>query len=274
MTYTTVLVHAESNPQAAERLTLAAQVARKFDATLLGVGVEMVDWMGLSDPYGMVAAEWVALAREQVDKDLATAEALFRSHAGAGRHEWLALSDAPAPALSRTARRADLIVAGCAPLDDTAPLRTADAAELILQSGRPVLVAPPGAVDLRAERVLVAWKDSREARRATADALPFLKRAEEVVVMEVCDAEGVYDAEQHTLEVARHLQGHGVTARPRVKVAEAARAGVELNIEAEAIGADLIVSGAYGHSRLQEWVLGGVTREFLRRPERFVLFSH
>lgn len=274
MTYATILVHAESDPDAAPRITMAARVALDFDATLLGVGAEMYDWLGLSDPFGMVAAEWAALARKQVENDLAAAGALFRSHVGGARHAWLALSEPPAPALARVARRADLIIAGGAPVDDTAILRTADPVELILLSGRPVLVAPPRPVGLRAERIVVAWKDSREARRAITDALPFLKRAEEVVVMEVCDAESVVAAEEGAHEVAQHLKSHGVIARSRVKVADAARAAIELNIEAEAIGADLIVAGAYGHNRLQEWVLGGVTRSFLRRPERFVLFSH
>lgn len=274
MSYKTILVHAESNPAAAPRLDTAAAVARRFDANLVGLGAEMLDWVGVSDPYGMMAADWLTVMREQMELDLTAAEARFNTHAEGARHSWLRVMDPPAQAMARLARSADLIVTGGAPLSDRTSRFTADPADLALLSGRPVLVAPPTGGDLRASQIVIAWKDSRESRRAVADALPFLKRAEDVVVMEVCDADQPGDAQYRTSDVVEHLKRHGVKARPLVKVAVPERVSIELNSEAQAIGADLIVAGAYGHNRLQEWVLGGVTYDLLHSPERFVLLSH
>lgn len=274
MTYKSILVHGESNPATAPRLDAAAAVARHFDAELIGLGAEMLDWVGVSDPYGIMAADWLTIMREQVELDLSAAEKLFETHAAGVSHRWLRQMDPPAQAMARLARSADLIVAGGGPLKPSPSRFGADPADLAILSGRPVLVVPPSGGTLRAEQIVVAWKDSREARRAVADALPFLKRAEEVVVMEVTDVDQAGDAIARASDVADHLKRHGVKARPVAKIAIPERVSVELNIEAEAIGADLIVSGAYGHNRLREWVLGGVTHDFLHAPERFVLLSH
>ncbi|MFZ3004895.1 MAG: universal stress protein [Phenylobacterium sp.] len=274
MSYKTLLVHAEADLAAAPRLATAAALAKRLDAALLGLGAEMYDWMAVSDPYGFAAPDWTDVVRRQVEVDLQAAERLFRQAAAAVQHDWGISHEAPALALARRARAADLIIAGGAPLDGAASLRAADTADLIMTSGRPVLVAPPTGGELRAERIVVAWKDGREARRAVADALPLLKRAEEVVVMATCAAPEMEDAQAATAAVAQHLKSHGVTARACARIAPADRAGVELNIEAQALGADLIVAGAYGHSRVREWLLGGVTHTLLHQPERFVLFSH
>jgi nucleotide-binding universal stress UspA family protein len=144
----------------------------------------------------------------------------------------------------------------------------------MLQSGRPVLVAPPAGGRLALEAVVVAWKDTREARRAISDALPLLRSAGEVVVMEVCGSDEAGDAGVHVASVVKGLARHGVKARAKVQTAPPERVATELNIEAQAIGADLIVAGGYGHTRIGEWVFGGVTFDLLNYPERFVLLSH
>jgi nucleotide-binding universal stress UspA family protein len=274
MSIKTILVHAEPTPVAAQRLAAAAALAKDFDATLVGVGAEMFDWVGVSDPYGFTAGQWITVMREQMDADLKSAAEAFEKAAAGVKHEWDSYMETPALVIARLARGADLIVAGGAPLSDSGVYRTASPADLVMHAGRPVLVAPPSGGSLRGKHILVAWKDSRESRRAVADALPFLKRADEVVVMEVCETEDLDNAKARTADVVRYLETHGVKARAVAKAAPGERAATELNIEAEAIDADLIVCGAYGHSRLQEFVLGGVTQEFLRHPERFVLLSH
>jgi nucleotide-binding universal stress UspA family protein len=92
--------------------------------------------------------------------------------------------------------------------------------------------------------------------------------------MEVCSHAAAVAAEVHTTTVVEGLKRHGVAAWPKVVVASPERVAVELNIVAQAIDADLIVAGGYGHSRLGEWVFGGVTYDLLHSPERFVLLSH
>jgi nucleotide-binding universal stress UspA family protein len=144
----------------------------------------------------------------------------------------------------------------------------------MLLSGRPVLIVPPlgGTPDFNA--VVVAWKDTRESRRALADGLPFLKDADQVLILAVCDADEVDDALKQTAGVVNGLKRHGVKAGAKVVVAPSYRVATELQIAADSIGAQLIVAGGYGHSRLGEWVFGGVTHDLLHAPERFVLLSH
>lgn len=274
MSYKSILVHAEHLAAAEPRLAVAAALARRFDATLMGLGAESMDWAGVSDPYGIAAGQWLAVVAEQIQVDLAAAEKTFRQYAKDLTHEWLALREAPDYAMARLSRSADLIVAGGAPLDDAGQYRTAAPADLVLLSGRPVLVAPPTSTHLHAEQIIVAWTDSREARRAVADAMPFLRTADGVTVLEICAEDTLANAQRHTGEVARHLKRHGVKAVAKTKIAPSNHAAEEIYGEARAQGADLIVSGAYGHNRLQELVLGGVTRDLLRNPEQFVLFSH
>lgn len=274
MTFEAILVHAEPDPATGARLETAAILARRFDATLMGLGAQTIEWAGVGELSALFSGGVATTVDDQVQRDLKLASEHFERHAASTRHTWLALREPPAEAMARLSRSADLIVAGGAPLHDIAGHGGADTADLVLLSGRPVLVAPPSGGWLRAAQIVVAWKDRREARRAVADAMPFLTLADEVVVMEICDPDEFGEAQYRTFDVSEHLKRHGVKARPLAKISVPDRAGAELNLEAAAIGADLIVSGAYGHHRLQERVLGGLTRELLGDPQRFVLLSH
>lgn len=275
MTYKTVLVHAEADPKAAPRLETAAIVARGFGAKLLGLGAEMIQPAGVVDPYGVLGVEWYAIMRESVLTHLATAEKTFRCKSAGADIEWRSVEGYPAPAIARSARGADLIVCGGRPLGRLDPYATASTAELVLTCGRPVLVAPPTGGRVFGDAVVVAWKDTREARRAVADALPFLAKAETVVVLAVCEEdEEVEAARAQTADVAAWLRRHGVVAKGKVRVAPSDQTRLEIEAEADLVDADLIVAGAYGHSRMGEWVFGGVTNDLLHHPERFVLFSH
>jgi nucleotide-binding universal stress UspA family protein len=272
--YDSILTHVEPGLTSTHRTEVAARIARSFDARLIGLGAESVEPLPLSDPYsGTLTAEWIATMQKQVAADLESAQEAFRRDAAGAESEWRVVQEAPTRAMARASRAADLIVAGGAPpAGDT--YRRVDTADLVLQAGRPVLVAPAGGPHLRAENIVVAWKDTREARRAVADAMPFLMRAGEVVVMSVCDKEAVEAAELQTADVAATLRRRGIPARSVVVGAPDASVNEELNAEAAAMGADLIVAGAYGHSRLAEWILGGATRELLRDPVRYLLLSH
>ncbi|MDP3852432.1 universal stress protein [Phenylobacterium sp.] len=274
MTIASVLVHAEPDAAASPRLACAAAVAESFDALLMGVGAELLQSTAVADPFGMLAMEWQGVMRQQLEDNLKTAEQAFRQHARDLRTDWRTLYQPPTEALCHIARGADLIVAGGAPLTGADYWRQADTAELAIRAGRPVLVAPPTQRTFHGDRILVAWKDTREARRALADAMPFLKRAEAVVVMEVCAEDRVEAAEFHTSEVVAHLKRHGVEASARVEVEADERACAEINIQARSMAADLIVAGCYGHSRMREWVMGGVSQGLIHAPERFVLLSH
>lgn len=272
--YRTLLVHVQPEPAAAPRLQTAADLAHNLGATLFGLGAEMVPPLGAMDPTGLAQGAWYVEMRDQAQRNLEQARASFHA-ASSGLHtQWAAVHDMPAHAVARASREADLIVAGGMPLTEPDRYRSADSADLVLLSGRPVLIAPPAGGALRGEAVVVAWKDTRESRRAVADAIPLLARAAAVLVVEVCYRDEAKDAELRTRAVVKGLKRHDVPAQARVVIAPAERVSTELNIAADGIDADLIVAGCYGHSRTGEWVFGGVTRDLLHRPERFVLLSH
>ena len=273
--YRTLLLHVQSGEGGTARLRTAAALARKLDATLFGLAAEMVPPLTMADPTGLAApAGWYLDLDAVIRSNLAAARETFAAESLGLKTEWAWIEDMPTLAVARASRGADLIVAGGAPTGGQNKFRDCNPAELVLTSGRPVLVAPPLGGMLHANAVVVAWKDTREARRALADALPFLVQAERVLVLEVCGEGESQDAEARTAFVVQGLRRHGVKAQPRIVIAPPERVAIELNIAAEAIGADLIVAGGYGHTRLGEWMFGGVTRDLLHWPERFVMLSH
>jgi nucleotide-binding universal stress UspA family protein len=269
-----ILTHVQPQTDAQPRLAVAVDLARKLDATLIGVGVEMLQPIGASDPFGMLGGEFITAMREVIQSNLADAEAAFREATTGLQSQWLSLEDMPDRAVARLARGADVIVAGGSPLKHRDSYGWCNASELILKCGRPVLVAPPQGGELAARGVVIAWKDTREARRALADSLPILKCAEEVLLLEVCLKEEAADIAPHHGAVLEHLARHGVTARSKIVPGEPNFAADTLQNLATGLGADLIVAGGYGHTRLGEWVMGGVTADLLADPQRFVLFSH
>lgn len=272
MTIKTILVQAEASAE--PRLKTAAALAKAHGARLIGVGAEMFEPLVMADPYGLAQGAWLVAMREQLEKDLDAAGEVFERCAAGVDHEWRRIVDAPTPTLAHAARAADLIVAGGVKHDRGAGYRSADVGELIVTAGRPVLVAPPSGGELIAKRVVVAWKDTREARRAALDALPLLERAEDVVVVAVVPEHQAETAEFQTNDVATWLRGHGVPARSKVVAGFEDEASGELQLQAMSLHADLIVAGGYGHNRFTEWLLGGVTKGLLDNPQQFVFFSH
>jgi nucleotide-binding universal stress UspA family protein len=269
-----LMVHVQPEQAALPRLRTAADLARSLDARLLGIGAEMLQPMGFYDPAGVLGGQFAPALLELVQDNLKKAGEAFAKETGDLQAEWMTLEAFPAHVLARLAREADLVVAGGSPLAAHDSYRWADPAELALECGRPVLVVPPKGGTLQARKVVVAWKDTREARRALADSLPILKCADEVLVLAVCGADERADARPHTASVAAYLVRHGVEARDKVVTAPSSEVAGLLQAEAASLGADLIVSGAYGHSRLGEWVFGGVTIDLLHDPQRFLLISH
>ncbi|HMP62779.1 MAG TPA: universal stress protein [Phenylobacterium sp.] len=186
--------------------------------------------------------------------------------------EWRTAHDMPARAMAAHARSADLLVIRATAQRDY--FRAVDPGELVLHAGRPVLLAPQSDTPLRGEAVVVGWKETRESRRALADALPLLRRARTVALTAV-HGPGEGAASAAALEqVCAYLAGHGIAAEPSPIEAPDADVVDLLNARAQAIGADLIVTGAYGQSRLREWVFGGVTRRLMDEPRTWLFMSH
>jgi len=274
MSYATLLVHVDADGELGGRVRVAAGLADSFHSHLIGAAA----WM----PRPAFAVEGVIIDPEPTDAEfnemrtaLTKRGDQFRAAVGAGRRqaEWRSSLDFPTEFIAREARAADLLIIG---RDRTSydPYRSTDAGELILRVGRPVLAVPPMIETLAAKRVVVAWKDVREARRAILDALPFLHVAQEVIVVEVCEAGDEPKAQSRLKDVAGYLARHRITTvaeRARSVEGSASNALLQL-VEDESV--DLIVAGAYGHSRLGEWVFGGMTQDLLARSPVCCLFSH
>jgi nucleotide-binding universal stress UspA family protein len=275
MTYAAVMTHVQADPDAAPRLARAVEIAKRFSAALLGVAAEMVPPLAFDGGFYSLEADWMAAMRDTIDKRLEQARACFgAATADLGeRASFCSAIQLPSPALAAASRAADLIVAGGAPRRNYEAYRDVSAAELAITSGRPVLVAPPTAPPLSARSVLLAWKDTREARRALTDAMPFFERAEHVVVAAVCPEANAGQSRIEVDDVAAALQRRGISAVAKV-IVQAHPDGLHILRQAGLEGADLIVSGAYGHSRLGEWVFGGITADLLSQDEAYLLLSH
>jgi nucleotide-binding universal stress UspA family protein len=184
---------------------------------------------------------------------------------------WQASVEFPSVAVAAAARIADLVIVDRSPPPAGGDFRSLPTGDFLLKAGRPVLVLPTGKRTSESRLAVVAWKDTREARRAVSDALPLLSRSTAVVLVEVRE----HQEERPTLDDAKvFLQRHGVQARTELLSAGDLSAARQIFDFASRNGADLIVAGAYGHSRLTEWVFGGVTREILSGCSLPCLLSH
>lgn len=285
MAYPTILVHVDDSAQLAERVQLAAQLALRGGGHLIGAA-----------PTGVSRFLYHSMPPDKNDPTLALHLDMLREQARAALEKFSAQCDAARVAsfearvvddeagagLNLHGRAADLIVLG--PAD---PQARGAAAELpthvISGSGRPVLLVPGGGQTASVgRRILLAWDGGREAARALQLALPLLKDADEVsiAVFEVAASEHVV-AEALAADPRPWLAHHGVTATLAVHAIDHQRrlnrrheVGERLLSLADGVAADLLVMGAYGHSRFRESLLGGVTRTVLEAMTLPVLMAH
>ncbi len=274
MTYATLMVHLQVGQPNGPVLLAAARLAERFGAGVFGVAACQPMQLIYSDGY--IAADAFEQDRKEKDREVAAAEAAFRNafRDRSNALEWRStITLAPSCAwVADQARSADLIVTGVAAADPFDPSRRVDTGELLMQAGRPVLVVPAGADAPTLDHAMVAWKDTRETRRAVLDALPLLQRVARVSVVESAAQEDMAGAQKHVADVVAWLGRHGIAADGEAVQRNGDDAG-QLDGIARERGADLIVAGAYGHSRVREWALGGVTRSLLH-SHRCSLLSH
>ncbi|MCC6982340.1 MAG: universal stress protein [Bauldia sp.] len=273
MTIKSILVHFDIEDPAEARLELAFRLAEKLDATLIGAGACAFE--PIVQPDGAFAFATITVqTKDEIRAKLVEMGKRFTEAAAARevKAEWRHSLDLPSEAISRMARSADLVLSrpnGSRPWD---PFRAADVADVVMKSGRPVLVAPPAAKPEIAERAFIAWKDTREARRAVKDAVPILAIAKEVLVASIEEGD---DSSAVLADVVAYLGRHGVKARAETFERGPGDTASSLLSVAGDFNADLIVAGAYGHSRFREWAFGGVTRDLLSElPMTQVLLSN
>ncbi|HWU54378.1 MAG TPA: universal stress protein [Rhizomicrobium sp.] len=276
MAYRTVMTYLQAGADNQGVLGVVSDLAGLFDASVIGISAcQPVNPMYEE---GFTAGDVVVEDRAEINKELAAAEQQFRDvlDSKVARLEWRSTVTYGllADYVAEQARAADLIVLG-KPVSGAFFDRTRwlDVGSLVMQAGRPVLLVPNAISSLSLRHVIAGWKDTREARRAVSDALPLLRAAERSTVLEVCKAGQRAQAQQRVQDVASWLERLDVHASPLAVEAEGTEIGF-LRREMHRHTCDLLVAGAYGHNRLNEWVFGGVTQDFLLDPEFCVLLSH
>src|ERR1700722_9728108 len=258
-----------------ELLAVVADLAQRFSAAVIGVCAKQLSMhssilaVGPGEPRGHELDKFRERL-EDLEEEFSSALSIVTNL------QWRAQMTAGPTShyLAAEARAADLLVANSEAGDRKGSTSSEiDVSDLVMRGGRPILLAPPGVRGLKLTRTLVCWKDSREARRAVADALPILKASRAVDVVELVSEQEIEAARTRLADVGDWLYRHGVEANclatPLTGVESAHLAAI-----AEDLGADLIVAGAFGHSRLREWAFGGVTQDLLVRSERCAFVSH
>jgi len=201
--------------------------------------------------------------------DVAVAETGVRN---VQRVAHLMAGDAPEH-LALCARLKDLSIVLVKPDDDRAE-RVIEG--LIFQSGRPILLCPEelaAELPVNFDRVIVAWDHSAPAARAVGDAVSMLRRAHDVKVITATD-ENTLAEQQSGAALIRHPAEHGINASFEMVRIDGSSVGKIFEAEVKVRGIDLLVMGAYGHSRLSEWVWGGATKTIIGRPPCWVMMSH
>jgi nucleotide-binding universal stress UspA family protein len=266
MAYKSILVHVDESAGAEARVRLAAQLACENRACLVGAAYEE------SPPIAEIRARGAQLVAVGIkDPDTSAHGACEKTFALATapfgiETQWRMVRSLGSVGLTRLAALADLVVCG-APQPGHGNLRIGD---VIMQAGRPVLVAPPGVDKLRWGSAIFAWKNTREARRALADAAPMLFRFASVILVHVADRAG--HAETLT-EPAAFLKHHGIEVEQAVLTNERSTTVETLLRFARKRSVDLIALGAFGHNRAREWIFGGVTADLLNACPIPCLFS-
>jgi nucleotide-binding universal stress UspA family protein len=227
---------------------------------------------------GERAQDLIDQGQASISKRLAEVESEFRE---ATRHrsshaEWRSAVEFPARYILQEARCADIIVSGGPSPAFSDAFALASPKDLVMQAGRPLLAAPDTVNWLDLRSVLIAWKDTPEARRAVVDSIPVLRKAGDVTVVEILEDRGERSAATSRVkDVIAWLSRHGVSASERVPDRNDSKsAGRQLDDIAGEVGAGLVVAGAYGHSRFRELVLGGMTQHLITQSARCVLLSH
>lgn len=270
----TILLHMANDDAHATRLAVAAALAKRFSAHVQALYIATPVSMpagatGRAASYGYIA-EATAIAHENAERieaevQLALADLSYSWSLEEGDHVALLAERAPYADLTiiaqSAAQRSGERVALHAP--DRLPLETVGPT-LLLPPVQPA-TAPIG------RNILIAWKNSRESARAVRNAMPFLEEAESVTVLTI-DPPG--KTPEDGVELVGWLARHGIAAHHHAAVALGGEVGDLILACAGEIGADLLVMGAYGHSRLREMVLGGATRSVLSNTPLPVLISH
>ncbi|RQS76973.1 universal stress protein [Burkholderia sp. Bp8963] len=277
MSYKTLLVHLDDSPRSAARVELALELAQRWHAHLIGLYVVCQDLfeplLRHDEPLKLAVYERLGEERRK-QAETAFLEAAERAGCSV---EWRAPAGPATETATLHARHADLLVLGQTdPHDRTTYIARHFVDDVVTGSGRPAIIVPyAGQVRTFGENILIAWDGGREAARAVADALPLLERARFVTVETVERRHSDPDWTPAGVDVAAYLERHGIRAAFATTPREGdVGTGATLLNRTSDLHADLLVMGAYSHTRTRERVLGGATRTILESMTVPVLMSH
>lgn len=271
-----VLVHLDGGPRGAETLRMAARIAMRFDARLTAVFAAEGPPLRASatDPAAAAALEYQIEAELAMQADAQGQVAVAEEECGLDI-VWRATTRNAIRNVALHARHADLLV-----MSQTNPgllpgIGLSLPAGVILAAGRPVLMVPyAGTFHGRGDSVLIAWNAGREAARAAADAMPFLRAAREVNVVSLSPADEGDGDDVAGADIGLWLARHDIRVTVHERSGRDPDVGPQLLAMTADLGADMLVMGAYGHSRTHEMVLGGATRTVLGNMTVPTLMSH
>ena len=268
MTIRDILVHVDDHELNAKTLEVALRLASEFGAHLTGIYIKDVIEVPVYAEVSVPQSVLDQAKETERDKLLTTREKFGQITSGyEAKVDWRQVEGKTAPKLIEHSACYDLIVvkqSGSA--DQGKDGNVAD--RVVLESGRPVLVVPHIDKSFEPfEKVVIAWNSKKEAVRAIHDAIPILERAR---VVSIASAKTPSGEEYPCADIAKHLARHGAN----VEIMESNQDIVDVGNWLQANDSDLIVMGAYGHSRYHEMIFGGVTRHMLRNMTVPCLMSH
>lgn len=277
MDYKTILVHLDAGKRVEQRIKIATQLAETFEAHLTGLfalSTPRIPSYALAEA-GTVVAEAEARYRAEAVRNVQATFTAGTQRTARGC-EFRASSRDALAAVQLSARYADLVIVGQYDPENSSGVDRMFIEELVLTAGRPVMIVPyAGRFSEVGRRVLVAWNAGQEAARAVTDALPLLARASNVHVVAFDPRKGGSDhGDVPGADIALVLARHGVKVTVAQQQSDDIDVGNQILSRAADMQSDLIVMGAYGHSRWRELVLGGVTRTLLDTMTVPVLMSH
>jgi nucleotide-binding universal stress UspA family protein len=280
MGFKTILVPVEQHDLMNSTLSIALLLAQKFDSYIEGfalrVAIPTAFALGDVGPLPIPALEQEIVDNEKRSRSLF--EGFMQEHgvplaadSKTPSSGWLENAPEGDHFVGSHGRVFDIIVLGKPGRDPKGPRMTTLEAGLF-ESGRPVLIAPPSPQPQMGANVLIAWNCSTEQARATACAMPILKRASRVIVLTVEGGAAVPGPTGQQL--CRYLQLNGVAAKPLTVGLDGRLTGEVILAHAKALGCDLLIKGAYTQSRLRQMIFGGTTRYILSNTELPVLMAH
>lgn len=271
-----ILVHIDRSDASHARVLTAVNLARLFHGKLAGVyAIRPIIPLAAS---GELPAAFLVEQERLAEEDADIAKRRYLDHVTRSglQSDWYSVRGDAVAEVRRIARYMDLSVVGQIDPGRPEPEIVIRPEEIALGSGRPVLVIPYIGTPVEVgSRIVVAWDGGRESARAVADALPLLRQARSVWVVSIdVKDRALREGSSAAKDLCLFLGDHGITAEPQELQAGTLSGSDALLSRLSDLGADLLVMGCYGHSRLREFVLGGMTRGILQHMTVPVLLSH